>query len=124
MHATLRVSRATESVFEEHGLASATLAVTLADARAVHEDQLHVDRAITFSNRWFPTKAIRVCSELHEFERLGMVIQWLNEAGFGDLHTFSSRGWARLPKTGMPAKRLFQTRSTLHGDSRPGIEPI
>ena len=44
MHAPLRVSSATESVSEEHGLASATLAVTWADARAVHEDQLHVDR--------------------------------------------------------------------------------
>ena len=50
---------------------------------------------LTFSNRWFPTKAIQVWSELHEFERLGMVTQWLQQAGFGDLHTFSSRGWPR-----------------------------
>ncbi len=50
---------------------------------------------VTFSNRWFPTKAIRVWGELHEFERVGMVTQWLQEAGFGELHTLSSRGWPR-----------------------------
>jgi len=49
----------------------------------------------TFSNRWFPTKAIQVWGELHEFERVGMVRQWLQQAGFGSLHTFSSRGWPR-----------------------------
>lgn len=51
--------------------------------------------AVSFSNRWFPTKAIRIWSELHEFERLGMVTQWMQQAGFRDLHTFSSRGWPR-----------------------------
>ena len=50
---------------------------------------------ITFSNRWFPTKAVRVWSELHEFERVGMVTQWLQQAGFGELHTFSFRGRPR-----------------------------
>ena len=49
----------------------------------------------SFSNRWFPTKAIRIWSELHEFERLGMATQWLQRAGFSDLHTFSSRGRPR-----------------------------
>jgi SAM-dependent methyltransferase len=48
-----------------------------------------------FSNRWFPTKAIQVWGELHEFERVGMVTQWLQHAGFRQLHTFSSRGWPR-----------------------------
>lgn len=51
--------------------------------------------AATFSNRWFPTKAIRIWSDLHEFERVGMVSQWLQQAGFTDLHTCSSRGWPR-----------------------------
>ena len=49
----------------------------------------------TFSNRWFPTKAIRVWSELHEFERLGMVTQWLAEARFDRLQTLSVRGYPR-----------------------------
>lgn len=51
----------------------------------------------TFSNRWFPTKAIQIWSELHEFERLGLVTQWYRQAGFGDLHTYSARGWPRPP---------------------------
>ena len=67
--------------------------------------------AITFSNRWFPTKAIRVWSELHEFERLGMVTQWLNKAGFEDLHTLSSRGWPR------PA-------DDRHGGETPFSDPV
>ncbi len=50
---------------------------------------------ITFSNRWFPSKAIRIWSELHEFERVGMVIQWMQQVGFANLQTFSSRGWPR-----------------------------
>ena len=53
---------------------------------------------LTFSNRWFPGKAVNVWSELHEFERVGMVTQWLQQAGFGRLNTFSSRGWPR-PKS-------------------------
>ena len=51
--------------------------------------------AITFSNRWFPQKAIRLWSELHEFERLGLVKQWLKRAGFERLHTHCSSGWPR-----------------------------
>jgi len=50
---------------------------------------------ISFSNRWFPSKAIRVWSELHEFERVGLVTQWLRRAGLEKMHTFSSRGWPR-----------------------------
>ena len=49
----------------------------------------------TFSNRWFPTKAIQIWGQLHEFERVGMVTQWLQQAGFAGLHTLSSRGWPR-----------------------------
>jgi SAM-dependent methyltransferase len=49
----------------------------------------------SFSNRWFPTKAIQIWGELHEFERVGMVTQWFQQAGFHGLHTLSSRGWAR-----------------------------
>ena len=38
--------------------------------------------ALSFSDRWFPTKAIAVWSRLHEFERLGLVLHLLREAGF------------------------------------------
>ncbi|RLW70462.1 MAG: hypothetical protein B6D71_06315 [gamma proteobacterium symbiont of Stewartia floridana] len=50
---------------------------------------------ISFSNRWFPTKAIGIWSELHEVERLGMVTQWLRQTGYDNLNTFSARGWPR-----------------------------
>ena len=36
---------------------------------------------VTFSNRWFPTKAIRIWKELHEFERLGMVLEYFIRSG-------------------------------------------
>lgn len=52
--------------------------------------------AITFSNRWFPPKTIRLWTRLHEFERMGLVLEYFQRSGkFGDLHTLSSRGWPR-----------------------------
>lgn len=50
---------------------------------------------ITLSNRWFPTKSIRIWSQLHEFERVGLVTQWLANCGFKQLHTYSERGQSR-----------------------------
>ena len=51
---------------------------------------------ITFSNRWFPTKAIRLWSELHDFERMGLVLEYFRQAQvFDDLHTYSMRGLPR-----------------------------
>lgn len=50
---------------------------------------------ITFSDRWFPTKAIHVWSELHPFERQALVLSLFQLAGFTDLHTESLRGLAR-----------------------------
>lgn len=64
--------------------------------------------AVTFSNRWFPSKAIQVWSELHEYERVGMVTQWLQQAGFERLHTLSSRGWLR-PDNDAHADQLTQS---------------
>ena len=50
----------------------------------------------TFSNRWFPGKVVRVWTELHEFERTGLVSEYLlRDALFSDLHTLSMRGWPR-----------------------------
>jgi SAM-dependent methyltransferase len=51
--------------------------------------------AISFSDRWFPPKAIRVWSALHPFERMGLVLSLLRLAGFDDLHTESRRGAKR-----------------------------
>ncbi len=52
---------------------------------------------VAFSDRWFPPKAIRVWSELHPFERLGMVLSLFLLAGFEDLGSESLRGAKRPP---------------------------
>jgi SAM-dependent methyltransferase len=51
---------------------------------------------VTFSDRWFPTKAIRIWQELHPFERMGMVLELFHQTGrFVSPATFSSQGWPR-----------------------------
>ncbi len=51
---------------------------------------------LTFSNRWFPPKVINVWPGLHEFERMGLVLEYFIRSGkFSDLHTVSSKGWPR-----------------------------
>lgn len=52
--------------------------------------------AVTFSDRWFPPKAIRLWSELHSFERMGFVLElFLQTGGFEGLETFSMQGYPR-----------------------------
>ncbi len=51
---------------------------------------------MTFSNRWFPTKSIALWSEMHEFERVGLVIEYFRQSGWsGKINTLSSRGLHR-----------------------------
>lgn len=51
---------------------------------------------ISFSNRWFPTKAIKVWNDLHDFERIGLVMElFIASAHFGDINTRSFRGLPR-----------------------------
>ena len=51
---------------------------------------------VTFSNRWFPTKAIKIWQDLHEFERMGMVLEYfIRSSGFKDFQTYSIRGLPR-----------------------------
>ena len=51
---------------------------------------------ISFSNRWFPPKVTRLWLEIHEFERMGLVLDYLLENGrFSDFCTFSARNWPR-----------------------------
>ena len=51
---------------------------------------------VTFSNRWFPAKAIRIWTELMEFERVGLVLEYFLGAGkFRNLETYSMRGLPR-----------------------------
>lgn len=52
--------------------------------------------AIAFSNRWFPPKAVKVWTELHDFERLGMVMEmFLRTSGWQELATLTRRGLPR-----------------------------
>ncbi|MEJ2687160.1 MAG: methyltransferase domain-containing protein [Gammaproteobacteria bacterium] len=50
---------------------------------------------VTFSERWFPTKVIELWTQLHPFERLGLVLDYFRRAGFVDLGTESVRGLPR-----------------------------
>ena len=49
----------------------------------------------SFSERWFPTKAVTLWTEMHPFERIGMVLDHYIATGFGDLRTESVRGHLR-----------------------------
>lgn len=52
--------------------------------------------ALAFSNRWFPSKAVSIWGQLHEFERLGMVLEMFHRTGgFQDLCASSRRGLPR-----------------------------
>lgn len=51
---------------------------------------------VTFSNRWFPPKAIRLWTELHEFERVGLVLEYFLKSGkYSAVETVSLRGLPR-----------------------------
>lgn len=51
---------------------------------------------VSFSNRYFPTKAVRVWTQLHDFERMGYVLGLLRATGrFGGLATESLRNRPR-----------------------------
>ena len=62
----------------------------------------------TFSNRWFPPKAINIWSELHEFERMGLVLEFFFKYGqYKNLRTFSMRGLPRPKDDRHYSKFLF-----------------
>lgn len=51
---------------------------------------------VTFSNRWFEPKSIRLWTQLHEFERMGLVLEYFRHKNlFEDLNTYSIRGLER-----------------------------
>ena len=54
--------------------------------------------ALSFSNRWFPPKAVRLWTDLHEFERLGLAAALLAGSGcFDGITTLSRSGAPRPP---------------------------
>lgn len=61
---------------------------------------------LTFSNRWFETKAVQIWKELHEFERMGLVLEYFRRCDrFRNLQTYSVRGLMR-PRHDMYFGRL------------------
>ena len=64
---------------------------------------------MTFSNRWFPPKVVRIWEQLHEFERPGLVLEYFRESGrFCDFNTWSLRGLPR-PADDKYAHRIAQS---------------
>ncbi|HAO20972.1 MAG TPA: SAM-dependent methyltransferase [Desulfobacteraceae bacterium] len=54
---------------------------------------------LSFSNRWFAPKVIRIWQEIHEFERMGLVTEYFLQTGkFEKISTLSIRGYPR-PET-------------------------
>ena len=61
---------------------------------------------VTFSNRWFPPKVIHIWEPIHEFERVGLVMEYFLRSGaFNNLGTFSMRGLPR-PRNDKYAREL------------------
>lgn len=51
---------------------------------------------VTFSNRWFPPKVINIWADLHEFERVGLVMEYFFKSGkYSNLATYSVRNFPR-----------------------------
>ena len=51
---------------------------------------------ITLSNRWFPPKVVRIWQQLHDFEPMGLVPEYLADFGrYHNLGTYSMRGIPR-----------------------------
>lgn len=64
---------------------------------------------VTFSNRWFPPKVTKVWQDVHEFERIGLVMEhFLRDGGFTNLETWSMRGLPR-PLDDKYADRVAQS---------------
>jgi SAM-dependent methyltransferase len=64
---------------------------------------------VTYSDRWFPTKVIELWTELHPFERTGLVADYFRKAGgFTGLATESLRGLPR-PADDKYADQLAQS---------------
>lgn len=51
---------------------------------------------VSFSNRWFPPKAIDIWQNCHEFERMGLVTEYFLQSGkYDTIQTWSMRGYPR-----------------------------
>jgi SAM-dependent methyltransferase len=63
---------------------------------------------VTFSNRWFPPKAVGIWEKIHEFERMGLVMEYFLQRGlFANLGTYSMRGLPRPKNDKYAGDMLF-----------------
>ena len=63
---------------------------------------------VTFSERWFPPKAIQLWTLLHPFERLGLVFDYFRRSGhFIELGTETVRDWPRPPDDQYAGQYVF-----------------
>jgi len=63
---------------------------------------------VTFANRWFASKAISIWPQLHEFERMGLVLEFFLKSGqYTNLHTYSMRGLPRPADDKYASELLF-----------------
>jgi SAM-dependent methyltransferase len=63
---------------------------------------------VTFSERWFPPKAIQLWTLLHPFERLGLVFDYFRHSGqFTELGTETARDWPRPPDDQYAGQYVF-----------------
>ncbi len=62
-------------------------------ARILHKEGYFI---VTFSNRWFPPKVINIWPDIHEFERMGLVMEYFLKSGqYHNLSTYSMRNFPR-----------------------------
>ncbi len=63
---------------------------------------------VSFSNRFFDKKVIALWDDIHEFERMGLVLEYFRQSReFEDLHCESMRGLIRYDDDPFPAKNVF-----------------
>lgn len=77
--------------------------------------------AVTFSNRWFTPKTIHIWEQLHEFERMGLVMEYFLRSGtFDNLGTYSMRGLPRPKNDKYAGELLFSDPVYAVWGYRPG----
>jgi ubiquinone/menaquinone biosynthesis C-methylase UbiE len=63
---------------------------------------------VSFSNRFYDKKVIALWDDIHEFERMGLVLEYFRQCGeFEDLYCESMKGLIRYNDDPFPAKNVY-----------------